>query len=103
MTTTLSSLYEDFFSLGRGLCEMVGTVHGVAVEALREGVLTMPARPDVEEGLRELKWADFRLVPLTNSPPDPGGKTPLERAGLAGHFERQFSVEAARLFELSRI
>jgi 2-haloacid dehalogenase len=106
MTTTLSGLYEDFFSLGRGLFEMVGTVHGVAVEAadveaLREGLLTMPAHPDVEEGLRELKRAGFRLVTLTNSPPDPGGKTPLERAGLAGHFERQFSVEAARAFKPS--
>ena len=106
MTTTLSGLYEDFFSLGRGLFEMVGTVHGVAVEAadveaLREGLLTMPAHPDVEEGLRELKRAGFRLVTLTNSPPNPYGKSPLEHAGLAGHFERQFSVEAARAFKPS--
>ena len=55
-TTTLSGLYEDYFSLGQGLFEMVGTIHGVAVdaadvEALREGLLTMPAHPDVEEGL----------------------------------------------------
>jgi 2-haloacid dehalogenase len=61
----------------------------------------MPAHPGVEEGLRELKRAGFRLVTLTNSPPDPGGKTPLERAGLAGHFEHQFSVEAARAFKPS--
>ena len=106
MTTTLSGLYEDFFSLGRGLFEMLGTIHGVAVEAadveaLREGLLTMPAHPDVEEGLRELKRAGFRLVTLTNSPPNPSGKSPLEHAGLAGHFERQFSVEAARAFKPS--
>jgi len=106
MATTLSGLYEDFFSLGRGLFEMIGTVHGVAVEAadveaLREGMLTMPAHPDVEEGLRELKRAGFRLVTLTNSPPNPDGKSPLERAGLAGHFERQFSVEAVRAFKPS--
>jgi 2-haloacid dehalogenase len=106
MTTTLSGLYEDFFALGRGLFEMVGAVHGVAVEAadveaLREGLLTMPAHPDVEEGLRELKRGGFRLVTLTNSPPNPGGPTPLERAGLAGHFERQFSVDAVRAFKPS--
>ncbi len=104
MTATLSGLYEDYFSLGRGLFEMVGTIHGVAVEAadveaLREGLLTMPAHPDVEERLRELKRAGFRLVTLTNSPPNPYGKSPLEHAGLAGHFERQFSVEAARAFK----
>jgi 2-haloacid dehalogenase len=106
MTTTLSGLYADYFSLGQGLFEMVGTIHGVAVdaadvEALREGLLTMPAHPDVEEGLRELKRAGFRLVTLTNSPPNPHGKSPLEYAGLAGHFERQFSVDAARAFKPS--
>src|SRR5262245_7155997 len=106
MTTTLSGLYEDFFALGRGVFEMVGAVHGVAieaadVEALREGLLTMPAHRDVEEGLGELRRTGFRLVTLTNSPPDPGGKTPLERAGLAGHFERQFSVNAVRAFKPS--
>lgn len=106
MTTTLSGLYEDFYSLGRGVFEMVGAVHEVAieaadVEALRSGLLTMPAHPDVEEGLRELKRAGFRLVTLTNSPPNPYGEGPLEHAGLAGHFERQFSVEAARAFKPS--
>jgi 2-haloacid dehalogenase len=106
MTATLSGLYEDFFSLGRGLFEMLGAVHGVTVEAadveaLGEGLLTMPAHPDVEEGLRGLKRAGFRLVTLTNSPPNPHGKSPLEHAGLAGHFEHKFSVEAARAFKPS--
>jgi 2-haloacid dehalogenase len=106
MTTTLSGLYEDFFALGRGVFKMVGAVHGVAVEpadveALRTGLLTMPAHPDVEEGLRALKKEGLRLVTLTNSPPNPHGKSPLEHAGLAGHFERQFSVAAARAFKPS--
>lgn len=106
MTTTLSGLYEDFFSLGRGVFEMVGAVHGVAisaadVEALKEGLLTMPAHPDVEEGLRELKRASFRLVTLTNSPPNPDGKSALEHAGLIDCFERRFSVEEARAFKPS--
>ncbi len=108
MATTLSGLYEDFFSLGRGLFEMIGAVHGVAIEAadvtaLREGLLTMPTHPDVEEGLRKLKRAGFRLVTLTNSPPNPNGNSPLEHAGLASHFERQFSVDAARAFKPSAL
>jgi 2-haloacid dehalogenase len=86
--------------------EMLGGVHGVAVhaadvEALREGLRTMPAHPDVEAGLIELKRAGFRLVTLTNSPAQPPGKNPLERAGLAGHFERAFSVDAVRAFKPS--
>jgi 2-haloacid dehalogenase len=106
MTTTLSGLYEDFFVLDRGVFEMVGAVHGIAVEAadvgaLREGLLTKPAHPDVEEGLREPRRTGFRLVTLTNSPPNRKGKTPLERAGLAGDFARQFSVDAVRAFKPS--
>jgi 2-haloacid dehalogenase len=106
MTATLSGLYENFFALGQGVFEMVGAVHGVDVEsadfeALREGLLTMPAHPDVEEGLKELKRAGFRLATLTNSPPNPHGKSALQHAGLAGHFERQFSIEAARAFKPS--
>jgi len=106
MTTTLSGNYEDFFSLGRGVFEMLGAIHGVAVEAddieaLKEGLLTMPAHPDVEDGLRDLKQAGFRLVSLTNSPPDSQGKSPLQHAGLARYFERQFSVDSVRAFKPS--
>ena len=101
MTLTLSGLYKDFFSLGQGVFEMVGAIHRVEVqpadvEALKEGILTMPAHADVKKGLKQLKGAGFRMVTLTNSPPNKGGKTPLENAGLADFFERQFSVEAAR-------
>jgi len=106
MTTTLSGLYVDFSSLGRVVFEMLGTIHGVVIkpddlDALREGLLTMPAHPDVVPGLRALKQAEFRLVTLTNSPPNPSGKSPLEHAGLAEHFERQFSVESVRAFKPS--
>jgi 2-haloacid dehalogenase len=101
MTLTLSGLYKDFFSLGQGLFEMVGEIHMAKVsqadvEALKKGMLTMPAHPDVKKGLEMLKGAGFRMVTLTNSPPTKGGKTPLESAGLASFFERQFSVETAR-------
>lgn len=106
MTSTLSGRYEDFAALGRGVFEMLGTVHGVAVEAtdleaLRDGLRSMPAHPDVEPGLIALGRAGFRLVTLTNSPPQPPGESPLERAGLAGHFERAFSVDAVRAFKPS--
>ena len=60
MTLTLSGLYKDFFALGQGLFEMVGAIHKVKVkpadvEALKRGMLTMPAHADVEEGLKQLK------------------------------------------------
>jgi 2-haloacid dehalogenase len=54
MTLTQSGLYKDFFSLGQGLFEMVGAIHKIKVkpadvEALKEGMLTMPVHSDVEE------------------------------------------------------
>lgn len=104
MTITLSGLYEEYFTLGQGLLRMVGDIHGVEVtdsdvEELRTGMLTMPAHPDVEEGLRRLKDAGFRMVTLTNSPPNPQGKSPLEQAGLASFFERQFTIDRVRAYK----
>src|ERR1700749_1075342 len=57
MTVTLSGLYKDYFSLGQGLLRMAGEIHGVEVTAsdideIKQRMLTMPAHPDVEPGLR---------------------------------------------------
>jgi 2-haloacid dehalogenase len=104
MTATLSGLWESYFTLGQGLLKMVGDVHGVQVgdddvEEIRQAMLTMPAHPDVEPGLVRLRDAGFRMVTLTNSPSNPGGQSPLEHAGLAPFFERQFTVETVRAYK----
>jgi 2-haloacid dehalogenase len=109
MTITLSGLYKDYWELGQGLLRMVGTIHKVEitdddVEALKRGMMTMPAHPDVENGLAKLKDAGFRLVTLTNSPPPIGGaKSPIEIAGLSRFFEKQFSIQAARAYKPAQI
>lgn len=104
MTITLSGLWESFFTLGQGLLKMVGDIHGVQVtdddvEEIRQAMLTMPAHRDVEPSLTRLKDAGFRMVTLTNSPSTPGGQSPLEHAGLAPYFERQFTVETVRAYK----
>jgi 2-haloacid dehalogenase len=104
MTVTLSGLYKDFWSIGAGVFEMLGAIHGVRiapgdVEALKTGMRAMPAHPDAKAGLQMLKDAGFRMVTLTNSPPTPGSKSPLENAGLDRFFERQFNIEAARAYK----
>ncbi len=106
MTVTLSGIYVDFFSLGQAVLRMTADVHGVEVteddlHALSTGMRTMPAHPDVGDGLRMLSDQGYRLVTLTNSPPNPNGPTPLEHAGLGGYFERQFSVDTSRVFKPS--
>jgi 2-haloacid dehalogenase len=104
MTVTMSGLWEGFFTLGQGLLTMLGDVHGVRVTdddvaEIRQAMLTMPAHPDVEPGLIRLRDAGFRLVTLTNSPSNPGGRSPLEHAGLAPYFERRFTVETVRAYK----
>jgi 2-haloacid dehalogenase len=61
-------------------------------------LLTMPVHPDVPAGLKQLKDAGFRLVTLTNSPPDPQ-TSPLKHAGIDAWFERSFSVDSVRRFK----
>jgi 2-haloacid dehalogenase len=103
---TLSGYYQTFFTLGQGVLEMLGTIYGVSIkptdlEELRVNMLSMPAHSDVPEGLRLLKEAGFRLMTLTNSPPEKSG-SPLERAGLAYFIERQFSVDSVHRFKPAR-
>jgi 2-haloacid dehalogenase len=104
MTTAISHCYVDFFRLGQAVMRMLADIHGVHVTEedigrVREAMLTMPAHPDVAEALTTLRDNGFRLVTLTNSPPNPHGPSPLEHAGLGDLFERQFSVDACRTYK----
>src|SRR5262245_16721451 len=100
---TLSGPYTTFFRLGQGVLKMLGSIHDVSIQEadiqeLRERMLTMPAHPDVPAGLKELKNAGFRLVTLTNSPPDLQA-CPLKHAGIDSWFERSFSIDRVRRFK----
>jgi 2-haloacid dehalogenase len=104
MAITLSGAYTDFFALGQATLRMLADIHRVDVSdhdlhQLRADMLTMPAHPDVTDGLGALANHGYRLVTLTNSPPNREGPTPLEHAGLAGYFEHQFSVDPLRVFK----
>jgi 2-haloacid dehalogenase len=106
MTATLAEYYVDFFTLGQGVLHMLAEIHGVDItdddiHRLQTHMRTMPAHPDVIEGLAALRDNGFRLVTLTSSPHRPGVQTPLENAGLADFFEQQLSVEAVRAFKPS--
>jgi 2-haloacid dehalogenase len=100
---TLSGFYTTFFTLGQGVLKMLGSIHNVSIqkddiEELRTRLLTMPAHPDVPAGLKQLKDAGFRLVTLTNSPPEPQA-SPLKHAGIDGWFEKSFSIDRVRRFK----
>lgn len=106
ITATLSGNYVDFFALGQAVLRMIGGCRQTSItesdlEDLAYGMRTMPAHPDVADGLATLRAQGYRLVTLTNSPPKPGVPTPLDSAGLAQFFERQFSVDTWRMFKPS--
>jgi len=102
-TMTLSGLYSPFGELAVGALRMVSEIRSQTllesdVNELRDRMGAMPAHPDVAPGLTRLRDAGFRLVTLTNSAPAPS-PNPLERAGLNGFFEQNFSVDSVRRFK----
>lgn len=106
MSATLADSYVNFSTLAQGVLRMVGDIHRVDVSdddarRLKSGLLTMPAYPEVAEGLVMLRDNGFRLATLTNSPPNPDGLTALQSSGLSEFFEHQLSVDACRAFKPS--
>ncbi|OBG38756.1 haloacid dehalogenase type II [Mycobacterium sp. E3198] len=104
MTATLTESYVTFSVLAQGLLRMFGDIYQVAITdddlgRLKAGLLTMPAHPDAADGLAALRDSGFRLVTLTNSPPNPDGPTALQNSGLDHFFEQQLSVDACRAFK----
>jgi 2-haloacid dehalogenase len=59
------------------------------IEELRARMPTIPTRPDVPSGLKQLKEAGFGLVACANSPPDPEASRSISRfphhAAAIGH------------------
>jgi 2-haloacid dehalogenase len=106
MSITLAGNYVTFPVLGQGVLRMLGDIYQVDVtendaDRLKTALLTMPAHPDAAEGLAALRDNGFRLVTLSNSPPNPDGPTALQHSGLAGFFEHQLSVDARGVFKPS--
>jgi 2-haloacid dehalogenase len=104
MTAAMSHTYVDYFTLGQAVLRMLADIQMVRitednVERIRVAMLTMPAHPDVAPALTRLRDSGFRLIALTNSPPNRDGKSPLEYAGVSGYFEQQFSVDAWRTYK----
>ncbi|WP_146438736.1 haloacid dehalogenase type II [Crateriforma conspicua] len=96
--------YHSFGDIGVAALQMVADREGISLspEQAREAIVpvirSLPAHPDVIEGLRELKRQGYRLVSLTNSS-TAGAEAQLQNAGLTDLFEKRYSVEAVRKFK----
>lgn len=100
---TLAGPYSDFSSIGRAALDMTATSRGVVLSAsdraqILQSLLTLPAQPDVRDGLQAMRDAGLRLVTLTNSAPA-AVQQQLANAGLAPFFEHSFSVDTVKRFK----
>jgi 2-haloacid dehalogenase len=100
---TLAGPYSDFASIGGAALDMVAGARGITLSSadrsrILQGMLTLPAHPDVRDGLQTMRDAGFRLVTLTNSAPA-AVQQQLTNAGLTAFFERSFSVDTVRRFK----
>jgi len=103
LVVTVTDAYADFGIVGRAVLEMLANTKGVSLSSedatrILQGVLTLPARPDVPESLKRLRAAGFRMVTLTNSSPS-AVKAQLQNAGLTQYFDESISVDSVRRFK----
>jgi 2-haloacid dehalogenase len=100
---TLSGPYADFGAIGGAALDMAAASRGVPLSSedragILAGMRSLPAHPDVRDGVRRLKDAGFRTVTLTNSSPAMVEQQ-LDNAGISDLFERAFSVDAVKRFK----
>jgi 2-haloacid dehalogenase len=100
---TLAGPYSDFGSIGRAALDMVVASRGVTLSAedrnrILQSMRTLPAHPDVREGLEIMRDAGLRLVTLTNNAEEVVEQQ-LANAGLAPLFADVFSVDRVKRFK----
>jgi 2-haloacid dehalogenase len=103
MVATLTDSYSDFGTIAGAVLEMLAASKKIGLSAedkarILQGILTLPAHPDMIESLERLRAAGFRLVTLTNSSPT-AVKAQLQNARLAEYFEDCISVDTVRRFK----
>jgi 2-haloacid dehalogenase len=98
--------YIPFPELGAAALASSAERHGASIgdgdiEHIGGVFTTLPAHPDVAEGLDTLRRSGFTIVALTNSPLATA-ETQLANAHLANQFDRIMSVEMVDRFKPHR-
>ena len=104
LVDTVTERYHGFGEIGVAALMMVAETNGIELseEDAREAIVpplrSLPAHPDVKEGLQSLKDQGFRLISFTNSS-NKGVATQFENAGLTEFFEAQLSIEDQKIYK----
>jgi 2-haloalkanoic acid dehalogenase type II len=93
---TLAGPYSDFASIAGAALDMVASARGMTLSVadrsrILQGMLTLPAHPDVRDGLQTMRDAGLRLVTLTNSAPA-AVQQQLTNAGLTARSSNAHSL-----------
>jgi 2-haloacid dehalogenase len=94
LTVTATGGYRDFAGIAGDAAIEVAARHGreIDLQAVGDGLRSLPAHPDVEPGLVNLRERGHTVVALTNSPLATA-EAQLLNAGLAPLLDRIFSAE----------
>jgi 2-haloacid dehalogenase len=100
---TLAGPYSDFASIGGAALDMVASARNITLSSadrsrILQGMLTLPAHPDVLDGLQTMRDAALRARHADELGAGSGSATTRER-GLNAFFERSFSVDTVRRFK----
>ncbi|WP_209550170.1 haloacid dehalogenase type II [Flavobacterium sp. CG_23.5] len=95
--------YHDFGTIAAATLAMAATsmnkkVNEDEIKEALSTILTLQAYPDVEKGLKFLKDHGFRLVTLTNSPPQ-ALKQQLLNSNLTDYFEQALSIDSLKKYK----
>lgn len=96
--------YDSFGNIGVAALQMVAEINGIEItkEEAKSAILTplrsLPAHPDVAQGLAKLKAQGYKLVTLTNSSLK-GVQLQLKNAKLSQYFDANLSIESVGVFK----
>ena len=103
LVDSVTKSYHTFSEIAKASLQMTANslqadVSEAFVKDILKAMQQLPPYPEVTEGLRMLKQANYKMVTLTNSAPSAQQKQ-LEFAHLQDFFEDTFSVDKVKLYK----
>lgn len=103
LVDTVTTTYHDFGTIGKAAMQMTQEKLGRSipeskVEELIGMIKNLSPHPDVKPALDKLKKAGYRMITLTNSPPEVVTQQ-MQAAGLTEYFELLLSIESTRRYK----
>lgn len=105
LVDNVTGQYHNFGEIGKAAFKMTENIlekkiSDTDMEETLKMIRSLPAHPDVKEGLSILQNAGYRMVTLTNSTEEVV-KQQMDAAGLTQYFERTMSIDPYQTYKPS--